>query len=55
MAFVNPEPTASSDLSVKKKVEFDYFYSSLLNKFYPEKIVTMTTPDPTCINPETKI
>jgi len=45
MAFVNHEPTASSDPSVNTQAEFDYFYScslALLNKFYPEKTVTLT-------------
>jgi hypothetical protein len=57
MTFVNHEPTASSDPSVNTQAEFDSFYScalALLNKFYPEKTVTMTTRDPTSINPEIK-
>jgi hypothetical protein len=57
MLFVNPEPTASSDPSVNTQAEFDHFYScalGLLDEFYPEKTVTMTTRDPNCINPEIK-
>jgi len=57
MAFVNPEPTTSSDQSVNTRAEFDYFYScalAILNEFYPEQTVTMTTRGPTCINPEIK-
>jgi hypothetical protein len=57
MTFVNHGPAASSDLSVNTQAEFDSFYLcmlTLLNKFYHEKTVTMTTRDPTSINPEIK-
>jgi hypothetical protein len=57
MVFVNPEPAASSDLSINTQTECYYFYSralSFLDEFYPDKTVTMTTRDPTCINPEIK-
>jgi len=58
MTFVNPQPSsASSDQAINTQVEFDYFYSTvleLLNQFYPEQTVTMTTRDPEYITPDIK-
>jgi len=57
MIFVNPQPSASSDQSINTQAKFDYFYSTvlgLLNQFYPEQTVTMTTRDPEYITPDIK-
>ena len=46
MTFENPEPATSSDQATNTQVEFDFFYSTalgLLNQFYPEQTVTVTT------------
>jgi hypothetical protein len=55
--FQNPHPTASSDPSVNTQAEFDHFYSTalaLLNKFYPQRTITLTTRDPDYITPAIK-
>ena len=57
MNFDNPYPTAYSDPAMNTQAEFDYFYSTaigLLDQFYPERTVTMTTRDPDFITPEIK-
>ena len=49
ITFNNPTPTASSLPSISTQAEFDYFYTTaldLLNKFYPERTMTMTSRDP---------
>jgi Reverse transcriptase (RNA-dependent DNA polymerase)/Endonuclease/Exonuclease/phosphatase family len=58
MSFENPYPTAYSDPAMNTQSEFDHFYSiadALLNKFYPERTITMTSRDPDFITPEIKI
>ena len=57
MNFDNPYPTAYSDPAMNTQAEFDHFYSTaigLLDQFYPERTVTMTTRDPDFITPEIK-
>ena len=57
MNFYNPNPTASSDPSVNTQAEFDYFYdlaTELLNQYYPERTITLTSRDPDYITPEIK-
>ena len=51
MFFVNPQPAASSDptITINTQVELGFFYSpvlGLLNRFYLEQTVTMTTGIP---------
>jgi hypothetical protein len=46
MNFANPHPTAYSDPNMNIQAEFDNFYSisnALLDEFYPERTVSMTT------------
>jgi len=53
----NPHPSASSDPAINTQTEFDHFYSiahSLLDHFYPERTVTMTSRDPAYITPRMK-
>ena len=55
--FTNPGPTASSDPAVNAQAEFDHFYmvaKQLLEQYYPEKVVTMTSRDPEYITPRIK-
>ena len=57
MEFDNPYPTAYSDPAMNTQSEFDYFYSisiALLNQFYPQRTITMTSRDPEFITPEIK-
>ena len=57
MNFDNPHPSASSDPSINTQSEFNHFYSTsiaLLNQFYPEQTITLTTRDPDYITPEIK-
>jgi hypothetical protein len=57
MKFDNPHPTVYSDPTMNVQSEFDHFYSvssTLLNQFYPEKSVTMSSRDPEYITPEIK-
>ena len=53
----NPCPTASSDPSINTQAEFDYFYSTalgLLDQFYPEHSIKVTSRDPAYLTPTTK-
>jgi len=53
----NPRPTASSDPAVNARAEFDHFYTvamQLLNQYYPEQVITMTSRDPEYITPRIK-
>jgi len=46
--FTNPQTSASSDPAINTQVEFDHFYlivHSLLDQFYPEHTVNMTSRD----------
>jgi len=57
MKFDNPHPTVYSDPEMNVQSEFDYFYSvtiELLNQFYPERSITMSSRDPGHITPEIK-
>jgi len=57
MNFNNPNPTASADPSVNTQAEFDYFYKlaiELLNQYYPERTITLTSRDPDYVTPEIK-
>ena len=54
MSFHNPEPSTELDT----QVEFDKFYCTsrrLLEKFYPERRVKLTSRDPNFMTPEIKI
>ena len=53
----NPHPTASSGPSTNAQAEYDHFYVTelgLLNKFYPERAVSITSRDPAYITPKIK-
>jgi len=57
MNFDNPHPTASSNPCINTQSEFTHYSSTsiaLLNQFYPEWTITMTTRDPDYITPEIK-
>jgi hypothetical protein len=57
MDFTNQHPAVSTDPSVNTQLEFDFFYSTaldLLNKFYPEQTVSITSRDPDFITPDIK-
>jgi len=54
MDFSDPCPIASSDPSMNTQAEFDHFYSralELLDLFYPEQTVKITSRDPAYITP----
>ena len=55
--FTNPCPTASSDSAINAQAEFDHFYAvalQLLNRYYPERVITKTSRDPEYITPRIK-
>ena len=57
MSFQNPQPSVGTDPAINTQVEVDFFYLKaieLLDQFYPERTVTLTTRDPDYITPEIK-
>jgi hypothetical protein len=45
----NPHPSASSDPAINSQSEFDHFYMiarNLMDQFYPEQTITLTSRDP---------
>ena len=53
--FDSPQHTVSSNSTINTQTEFDSFYSiaiSLLNQFYTQRRITITTRDPDLITPE---
>jgi hypothetical protein len=57
ITFNNPFPTVSSVPSVNTQAEFDYFYTAsldLLNQFYPQRTITVTSRDPEYVTAEIK-
>ena len=54
----NQYPTAYSNPAIITQSEFDHFYliaDALLNQFYPEQTISVTSWDPDFISPEIKI
>jgi Reverse transcriptase (RNA-dependent DNA polymerase)/Endonuclease/Exonuclease/phosphatase family len=57
MSFDSPRPTLSATSTIDAQSDFDSFYSTaiiLLNHFYPQRSITITTRDPDFITPEIK-
>jgi hypothetical protein len=57
ISFNNPFRTVSSVPSVNTQAEFDYFYTAsldLLNQFYPQRTITVTSRDPEYVTAEIK-
>ena len=55
--FNNPYPTASSNLATNTQADFDHFYNvahNLLDQYYPARLVTQTSRDPSYISPHIK-
>ena len=55
--FSNPHPSASSDPAINTQNEFNHFYAvahKLMEQFYPEQTVTLTSRDPSYITPAIK-
>ena len=53
----HPRQSDSSEQNMNTQAEFDHFYATalgLLNKFHPERTITITTRDPDYITPEIK-
>jgi hypothetical protein len=56
-SFQNPQPSVGTDPAINTQAEVDFFYLKaieLLDQFYPERTVTLTTRDPDYITPEIK-
>ena len=57
MSFESPQNTVSGSSTINAQTEFDSFYCiaiSLLNRFYPQRSITITTRVPDFITPEIK-
>ena len=57
MAFESTQAPVSSNPIINTQEEFDSFYATatcLLNQFYPQRSITLTTRDPQFITPEIK-
>lgn len=57
MAFESTQAPVSSNPIINTQEEFDSFYATatcLLNQFYPQRSITLTTRDPKFITPEIK-
>jgi len=53
----NPFPTVSTDPAANTQAEFDYFYTvarNLMDEYYPEQTITLTSRDPPYITPVIK-
>jgi len=52
--FNNPYPTASSDPAINGQAESDHFHNvahNLLDQYYPERVVTRSSRDPSYVTP----
>jgi hypothetical protein len=57
MSLDSPQSTVSGNSATSTKTDIDSLYSiavSLLNQFYPQRTITITTRDPDFITPEIK-